>query len=82
MKCACTPSTDLFALCVECYNRAWAAGTAVCERDRAKPWPDYDTSVDLAPDGRNIAYWNRSVIAPQMRQNAEITERTRPKKGG
>lgn len=29
----------------------------------------YDTSTDMAPDGRNIAAWNRNIIGPQMAAN-------------
>ena len=40
----------------------------------------YDSSGDMAPDGRNIAYWNRRIIGPQIEMNSAISERSRGRK--
>lgn len=80
MICACTKSTDLFALCQPCFNRAWNEGQRLAERDRAKPWPDYDASADLSTDGRNLADWDRRIVGPQMRAIQEQHERAKPQK--
>ena len=41
----------------------------------------YDDRRDLSPDGRNIAYWNSSIIEPQTRASAELSERLKGKRG-
>ena len=31
----------------------------------------YDTRHDMTPDGRNLDYWQRAIISPQMQKIAD-----------
>ena len=42
--------------------------------------PAYNTATDTAPDGRNIASWNRRIIAPQQQQIIDIARRAKERR--
>lgn len=35
-ECACTPTTDLFALCPACYDKAWHYGHVMRKRENVR----------------------------------------------
>ena len=42
--------------------------------------PAYNTATDTAPDGRNIASWNRRIIAPQQEMIADLNRKARERR--